>query len=205
MCGFGPCRCRIESGVWIKATRLSHPWGAAGWPSEIPLTLMSFPGEFCLIKGLHWNLLQLCLCCSLCSTGRTTCAASTGCSDTPPTQNWLYWLEITTSVSIMSKSTLYCLYCSTFSLGHWLISCLWRISQRVTIKSGFCFLLDLRIKCYSLPQLQKYLITDVYSCFSLTREEKTIIHCQKMSIKASYYYTSEQANKKQQKDFVHTA
>lgn len=43
----GPCKC-----IWIKA---------AGWPSETPLTLLSFPGELCL----YWNLLQLCLCCSL--------------------------------------------------------------------------------------------------------------------------------------------
>lgn len=57
-----------------------------------------FVGRPSEVKDLIWNPS------ALLSTGRTTCAASTGCSGTPPTQNWLYWSAITTSVSIMSKN-----------------------------------------------------------------------------------------------------
>lgn len=43
----------------------------------------------------------------VCSTGRTTCVASTGCSDTPLTPSWWCWLETTTSVFITSKTELH--------------------------------------------------------------------------------------------------
>lgn len=79
-----------------------------GDPQRSHYTSSAFWGDVCLINTLDWIPLPLLfvLFMCLCSTGRTTCGVSTGCSGTPLTQNWLYWLEITTSGSTTSKRIL---------------------------------------------------------------------------------------------------
>lgn len=99
---------QVQNLVWFlnQSSPAQPPQEAFGWPSEIPLSLMSFPGESCPINTLRLNpCLSSDSCCWLFlrSTGRTTCADSTGCSGTPPTQNWLCWLGTMTLGSIMSK------------------------------------------------------------------------------------------------------
>lgn len=135
---------QVQNWIWRlnQSSPAQPPSEAAGWPSEIPLSLMSFPGEFCVISGMHWIPLQLgsvLLSLSAALGGRRAPLPQdvqalhrhrTGCT------GWKsrHWVPLWVSAPFTAL-WFHCFYRSTFSPGYCPISCVWQ--SCVGFREGF--------------------------------------------------------------------